>query len=357
MATFSFADLSASYPQLYRELRPQMQRKVPLLRVLNVRPSTTGQNIGWDVTFDGQAAAAVNIDGGNFLTATSDPQVAATLGYGAYAAPIKVTTKAQWTGSAQNSADWLYNLINRNMMEAMNKVVKKINQDLYAGTGAGNNQITSLSSAVAATGTYANISQGTFSGWAATKNGNAGSLRSLTLALIKTTVSSIAAASPKGRPNLAVLPPALFNVLEGLFDGTLYTQAGKLDLQYGKVMTNAGLIQATGFRALYWASADLTFIEDPDCTDTAETNQNNIIYFLNTDSVEVQYMPPTSVSAYMPDQKVMQAVEQDLGPLAGLQFDFRARSRTAYADEFDLTTSLNLVVKDRSACGILADVQ
>lgn len=358
MATFSFADLSASYPQLYRELRPQMQRKVPLLRVLPIRPCITGQNIGWDVTFDGQAAAAVNIDGGNFLTAASDPQVAATLGFGAYSAPIKVTTKAQWTGQAQSSADFLQNLINRNMMEAMNKLVKQINIDLYAGAGPGSNQITGMSSAIAASGTYATIApSGASANWKSTVLGNSGVLRSLTLSLLKQTLSTSAAVSPKGRPNLGVMGSNLFNTLENIFDGTLYTQAGKNDLQWGQVMTNGGLIKATGFRSLYWASADCTFIEDPDCTNSAQTNAANAIYFLNTDSVELQFLPPAGVSNYMPDQKIMQAVEQDLGGLAGLQMDFRARGRTVYADEFDLTTSLNLVVKDRAACAVLADVQ
>jgi len=357
LATFSFADLSASYPTLYYDLRPQMQRKVPLLRLLPIRACSTGQAITWDVTFDGQAAGAVNIDGGNFLTAAADPQVSASLGFGAYSAPIKVTTKAQWTGSAQNSAAFLQNLINRNMMEAMMKVVKVINQDLYKGSGPGSNQITGLGTAVAATGTYATINQSNQSNWASQTKGNSGSLRSLSLSLIKQTISAAAAASPKGRPNLGVMGSALFDTFEGLFDGTLYTQAGKNDLQWGSVMTNGGLIKATGFRSLYWSSADITFIEDPDQTNAAQTNASNTIYFLNSDSVEIQYLPPTSVSSYMPDQKVMQAVEQDLGGLAGLQFDFRARGRQVYADEFDLTTSLNLVVKDRAACALLADVQ
>jgi hypothetical protein len=355
MATFSFADMSASYPQLYRELRPQIQRKAPLLRVLNMKKAITGQNIGWDVTFSGQAAAVVNSDGGNLLTAASDPQVAATLGYGNYSAPVKVTTKAQWTGAAQNSADFLQNLIDRNMNEAINALVKKINQDIYAG--AAGNALTGLSLAVAATGTYANIAQSSYSNWASTSQGNSGSLRSLTLALIKTQASTIASVSPHGRPDIAVCTPSVFNALENLFDGTVYTQAGKNDLVWGKVMTNGGLIAVSGFRTLAWMSAGITFIEDPDCTNTAVTNTANCMYFLNSQSVEMQFLPPADVSGYMPDQKVIQAVEQDLGPLANLQLDFRARGRSNFSDEFDILTMLNLVVKDRAACGILFDVQ
>lgn len=356
MATFSFADLSASMPQLYRELRPQMQRKAPLLRVLQMKAVSTGQNIGWDITTAGQAAAAVNPDGGNLVTAASDPQAAATLGYGAYGAPVKVTTKAQWTGAAQNNADFLKNLIDRNVAEAVNALVKKVNQDIYVGTGA-SNQMTGLSSAIAATGTYANIAPGSVPAWISTSQGNSGSLRALTLALIKTQASTIATVSPHGRPDIAVLTPSVFNTLENLFDGTIYTQAGKNDLQWGKVMTNGGLIAVSGFRTLVWMSAGITFIEDPDCSNSAVTNTANCIYFLNSQSVEMQFLPPANVSNYMPDQKVIAAVEQDLGPLANLQLDFRARGRTTLADEFDLLTMLNVVVKDRPACGVLFDVQ
>jgi len=359
MATFSFSDLSAVYPTFYDGMRPQMQRKAPLLRYLPAKKCATGDSIRWLVSFDGQAAGNVNIDGGNFLTATADPRVSATLAMGAVSAPMKVTTKAQWAGSAQSVQPSLLDLIGQNLGEAMNKAVKTINQQLFSGTGpASGNQLTGLSSAVAATGTYATIAQSSNANWASQTKANGGSLRSLTLALIKNTTSTIAGVSPHGRPDFAVLGSALFDTLEGLFDGTLYTQGGKNDLMWGSVMTNGGkIVSATGFRTLYWASQQLTFIEDPDCTNTAQTNAANAIYFLNSNAVEVQYLAPTSVSAYAADQKQMQATEQDLGALANLPFDFRMRPRTSYSDEADITCALNVVVKDRAACGLLVDVQ
>lgn len=354
MSIFSFADLSASYPQLYRELRPQIQRKAPTARVLEWKPVTTGQNIGWDVTFSGQAAAAVNPDGGNMLTAVADPQTAATLGYGSYSAPIRVTTKAQWTGAAQNSASFLQNLIERNTNEALNALVKLINQDIYAG--AAGNAMTGLSTAVAATGTYAGVAQGTYSNWASYSSGNSGSLRSLTLAMGKTMNSTIAQNSPVGRPDYWACGPAVFNSLETLFDTNFRLNAESI--QRGVLKTAGGEIKkATGFRTLYWENQDVTIIEDPDCKNTAVTNQSNIIYAWNSASVEMNFLPPAGVSNYMPDQKIMAAVEQDLGPLANFQLDFRARGRTNFSDEFDLLGMCQLVVKDRAATGLLFDVQ
>jgi hypothetical protein len=358
MAIFSFSDLSAAYPSFYAgELRPQMQRKAPLLRYLPTKPCATGDSVRWLTSFAGQTSGNVNIDGGNFITAAADPRVPATLALGAVSAPAKVTTAAQWKASAQSVQPNLMDLFGQNLMEGLNAAVKLINQQLFNGSGA-SNQLTGLSSAIAATGTYANIAQGTYANWASQTKANGGSLRSLTLALIKQTTTAIAQNSPYGRPDFAVLPPALMDVLEGLFDGTLYTQAGKNDLFFGQVMTNGGkIVQSTGFRTLYWASQGITFIEDPDCTNTAQTNANNAIYFLNSNAVEIQYLVPTSVSQYVSDQKSMQGQEQGLGGLGGLLFDFRMRPRTQYSDEGDITCALNVVVKDRAACGLLADVQ
>lgn len=378
MSVFDMASLAASFPQLYRELVPQMQRKAPLLRCLPFKPSTTGQNIGWDVTFDGQAAGGVNLDGGALLSAAADPQVAATLGYAGYGAPIQVTTKAQWAGGAQDSASFLKNLIDRNLNEAVMKTVKAMNIDLYAGTGSSagvGTTFASLSTAVTSSGSYATINSATSGqgNWVSTVQGNSGSLRSLTLALIKTLLSTVAKASPYGRPDWAVCPPAIFNALENLFDafthsyynplgGTVGVQmAGgrqdKMIMNPAVINTAGGQIQRTGFRALFWENAGVTFLEDPDCTNVGATNPNNVIYFMTSGAVEVQYLPPVDISNYMPDQKSVQAAEQDLGSLSSLKFDFRSRGRTKAADEFDILCAPQLVVKSRAACGLLQDVQ
>lgn len=376
MATYSFADLSATYPQLYRELRPQIQRKAPTARLLPWKPVSTGQNIGWDLTFDGQVAAAVNPDGGNLLTAAADPRTAATLGFGAYSAPVKVTTKAQWTGAAigVSGYDFLKQMIDQNTSEAVQKLVKKLNQDIFAGSGS-SNQMTGLSSAIAASGTYANVSASTYANWASYASGNSGTLRSLTLAMIKTAASTIATNSPSGRPDIAIVTGPLMNAIENLFDGFLHLYGAfkpgaqapafpngpmgveRVSMNPATIQTAGGQILRSGFRALYWENADMYFVEDPDCTNTALTNQNNCIYFMNSAAVEMNFLPPASVQNYMPDQKVLQATEQDLGSIANLQFDFRSRGRTTFADEFDLLAMTQVVVKDRASTGILYDVQ
>lgn len=361
MAVFSFSDLSAVFPQQFmNDLRPQIQRKCVLLNYLAMKRSMTGQNIQWAVSFNNQATGNVNPDGGPLLTAAADIRKNAQLSYGYVGAPLQVTTQAQMLAAnsvANGGPGFLNGLLAQNLMEAINAACKLINQQIYSGTGSGN-QMTGLSSAVALTGIYAGLNPSTsgLSNWASTSQGNSGSLRSFTLALSKTQASTIATLSPVGRPDTAVCTGSVFNSIENAFDGTIYTQAGRNDLQFGKVMTNGGLIDARGFRSIAWVSQGINFIEDPDCTNTAVTNTANCIYYFNSQSVELQYLDPAP-ALYAVDQQTVAAQEQGMGALGQLKFDLRARGRTKMADEWDIVAGLNLVVKDRAATGILFDVQ
>lgn len=356
MATFSFNDLSGVFPQQFMDdLRSQVQRKCPALSVLQMKKSMTGRNIQWAVSFNGQVADNVDPDGGNLLTAAADTRANGQLDYGYVSAPIQVTTKAQMLGYNASGPAYLKGMVAQNLMEAIGAALKKIEQQVFNGTGS-SGQLTGLSTAIAGSGTYASINPSTYTLWVSTSQGNSGSLRNVTPGLIKTALSTIAGVSPKGRPDLAFCQSAVFNTLENAFDGTLYTQAGRNDLVFGKVMTNGGLVDARGFRTLYWASAGLTIVEAPDCVNTAVTNTAACMYLLNSDSVELQYLDPAPAEMAS-DQRVVGAVEQGIGPMGNLKFDLRARGRTKFADEFDIVAGLNVVVKDRPACGILYDLQ
>lgn len=370
MATFSFADISATMPQLYRELVPNVQRKCPMLRLLPIRQGM-GQNVAWDVSFSGQASGAVNADGGSFLTATSDATTAASLAWASYSAPVKVTSKALWTGaSTPGDYAFLQRLIDRNVMEAVQAMLKLINQHIFSGTGS-SNQITGLSTAVLTSGTYANILASTYADWAASLGANnSGTPAAITLANIKSAASTIAADASNsfGRPDLVIAPPAVFNTIESLFDTfarTVYDpktaqlilpNQERVTMNPNVISTPGGQILRTGFRAMYWESAGLWIIEDPDCTHTAQTNPTNTVYFLNSGAIDIEFLPPASVSPYMQDQKIMAAVEQDLGPLANLQFELRPRGRTSFAEELDVLCMLQLRVKSRAAHGFRTDV-
>jgi hypothetical protein len=157
MATFSFNDLSGIFPQEFmNDLRSQVQRKCPALSVLAMKKSMTGQNIQWAVSFNGQVAANVDPDGGNLLTAASDARTKGQLDYGYVSAPISVTTKAQMLGYNATGPAYLKGMVAQNLMEALTACSKYINQQIFNGTGS-SNQMTGLSTAVAASGIYATI--------------------------------------------------------------------------------------------------------------------------------------------------------------------------------------------------------
>jgi len=377
MAIFSIADMSTVLPSAYPKLIGQVQRKAVLLRLLSaiggLQKNTTGDSVRWSVKFSGQDAGAVNMDGGALRTALSDAPVPATLGFGSYAAPIKVTDDLMWRGgqAAGFGPDLnpLTDAIGQNIKDGIEAWVKAVNVDLYAGTGL-NNTLTGLHKAVIATGTYASVNQSTYAGWASTVAGNSGTLRSLTLALIKTQLRTIAAASAMGRPDIAVCPPALMDAVEALFEA--YTRinyspsdgmsapggAGERVSMNPPVITTAGgRINADGFRVFHWQNQRLWFVEDPDCVYTGATNPNNAMYLLNSGDIEVCYLPPPGVSQFDGDPKIMSAAEQDIGPLAGLQMELIKRGRTQYSHEFDVSGKVQLVVKSRNAHGCLLDVQ
>lgn len=373
MAIFSYADLSATMPQLYRDLVPQVQRKTVLLRLIPIKQPVDPKGPAWDVSFSGQAAGAVNLDGGNFLTATADPKVAARLDWASYSAPVKVTDRARMVGAAHPAGyQWLARMIDQNVAEATQALTKLLNQHLYSGTGS-SNQLTSLSLAVLTSGTYANIAASSYSEWAASRGvGNSGTPQNWTLAQIKSDTSTIAsdAGNPFGRPDWLIVTPTQFNTIENAFDtyarvvydsGTAQlTMPGgnqeRVSMNPNVITTPGGAISRTGFRAMKWENQNLWIIEDPDCTHTGQTNPTNTGFYLNSASIWLEYLPPAPSSLYS-DQRTVQAVEQDLGSIANLQFELRPRGRQAFADEADLICAAQLVINSRSSTGYRTDAQ
>lgn len=375
MAVFSISDMSGVLPSAYPKLIGQVQRKAPLLRLLaqlgGLRRANTGHQITWSVKFSGQDAGAVDMDGGNLRTAASDQPVAATLGFGSYAAPVKVTDDLMWRAGSQAGfgpdLNPLTDAVQQNIKDGIEKWVKEVNTDLYAGTGS-DNKLTGLHKAIVATGTYANINQSTYSGWASTVAGNSGMLRSLTLPLIKTQLRTIAENSRLGRPDLAVCPPAIMDAVEELFEA--YTRinyspsemsmpggAGeRVSMNPPAITTAGGRINVDGFRVFHWQNQRLWFIEDPDCVYTGATNPDNVMYFLNSMDLELQFLPPPGAPAMVQKQNVA-AEEQGMGRLGDLQLELTARGRTQYAHEFDMTGKVQLVVHSRNAHGCLQDIQ
>lgn len=379
MAVFSISDMSGSMSTVYRKMVGQVQRKAPTFRLLAaigaLNRSNTGLNMTWDVKFTGQTAGAVNIDGGAFLTAASDVPAACSLGFGTYSAPVKVTDDMLWRGGVNGGLDASINpfadAIGMNIKDGVEAWVKTVNQDIYAGQGTSNSMF-GIATSVANSGSYAGVNPSTaaYSAWKSTVNGNAGTLRSLTLGLIKNVNRTVAVASKMGRPDIWLCPPAIMDALEALFEA--YTRVNyspsdgmsapggageRVSMNPPIITTAGGKINADGFRVFHWQNQRCWFVEDPDFAYTGATNPVNAMFAINSADIELQFVPPPGASAYNTSASVIAAAEQDLGPIASLPLDFQPRGRTQYAHEFDITGKIGLKLNSRSAHGVLADIQ
>lgn len=374
MAVYSISDMGASFSTVYRKKVSQTQRKTPTARVLaalgSFKQGNTGQTINWTPKFQGQVAGNANLDGGAFLTPASDQPAPAQTVYGTQEAPARVTDDMLWKGGVSAGIPAEFNTFADPYMEArvdaLEALLKLTNQQIYTGTGT-SNQMVGLSTAVAATGIYANVNQSTFAQWASTVQLAGGVLRSLTIGLLKNHLRTVAAVSKAGRPNIGFCTGAIMDAIEALFDpflmlpqATMPTGAPSREVAIrnpGNIRTIGGDINMDGFRVLYWQTGGVYFVEDPDCQNTAVTNPTNGIFFLNSNEIDLWFLPPPGPRYAAQDVQAVQAVEQDLGPIANWQLESIPRGRIDHAMQWDLTGKLGLKLTSRNAHGWLGDIQ
>lgn len=375
MAIWSVADQSGASPIIYRKRWNQTQRKIPTLRLISqmdqIKRADTPNNITWGATFDGQNAAAVNLDGGAFLAPTSDQAVPTTLVYGSYSAPVRFTDDIVWKLSQNSGADVSINAmlaepIQENVMNAGAKALKVFNQHIFIGSGS-SNQMVGAATALAASGTYAGIAASSQSQWASTVTANGGVLQSLTLGRVKTLLETVSNGSSEGRPDFAVCRGPVFSAWGNLFEQFTQvpvvlgvgpaTPRQRVDMTPQAITLTGSVVKSDGFRVMYWANENLYILEDNDAVDQGATNANNSIFFFNSMNMEFLYLPPPSMGPRATEHRPMTAAEQDMGELANIPFDFVARGRTDYSDTFDMMAKCSIVFRSRNAHAKLQDQQ
>ncbi len=354
MAIFSLADFTTSpsaLPVQYRELVANVQRLCPALRTLKLENGVTGKNINFDVRLGGKTAANVDMDAGSLLTASADLRRSVSLEYGEVGAAMQLTDKLRRVVPAIQGHDFLKGLMAQDLAESIGAACKLINQQIYSGDGSGN-QMVGLSEAVKSSGAYGGLTDSTY--WVSTVSENGGTLRNLTLSMLRVFISTIAAhaGNSYGRPDLAFCKPGVFDYLLGLFTVNTQIMAG-VDINPSTIYTAGGRMERTGFRAFTWGSEQITFIEDPDVSHDGSTNATNGIYAINSAAVGLEQLVPGEMQGV---PAVSQEAIDQLGPIAGLQFEMQPRGRTKHASEWDVTAMVGLKVKCRAACGWLGDL-
>lgn len=360
MSVFSVADFTtapSAIPVQYRELVNCVQRLSPIFRTLMLVDGATANNINFDVKLGGKQASTVSLDGGALPTATADVRRGVSLPYGEYAASMQLTDKLRRVLGATQGHDFLKNAMSQDLVESMTATVKLMNGHIYSGSGS-SQQMLGLSSIVQASGALGGLTDSTY--WVSTVSENGGSLRSVTVPIIRTHLSAMATnqGNVYGRPDLAFARPPIFDAVLGLFALTTFIDGlstqGNL-MNPPSFFTSYGSVSNTGFRKFFWASEGITFIEDPDVTHTGSTNANAGIYFVNSQGLVLEQLLPAETT--MTSAQTMAAAQETLGPIAGLTFELQPRGRTKTASEWDATAMVGLKCRQRGAVSWLGDLQ
>lgn len=331
--------LSSITAGLATVFRPNVVRtfngRSTLLRLLRKVPGN-GQTINWDL--ESTAANAESFtDGTDVSTYAGDDTNKATLGWPGTRANFRITDQAldlaRMTG---NPAD-LANLFGTKFLGSVIKLASTFNGLLYTGTG-GSGQPVGLATFIDDSNTVAGIDRSSttyFDSYVI----DPGSLTAPTLVQLRTDLGAIYDNSGMS-PDIAVCPTAVWNKLASLFtDMRRYTQ---------DVMTNGGPVRLD-------ASVDALVIDG--CTVLKDKDATaNRIYYLNTEAVEIQYIPQ-DIAGNTPLADVAMAADADDGfgaiPL-GMKVYKLAKSGPS--QKFSAQIHAALVVTNPKACGVRKNV-
>lgn len=323
--------------QMYRgDVVRQINRRSQALKILQIRPGE-GKNVAFVPEGDGAVAENYS-DGADAANFGSDAQASATLSWGQYRANFHVTGLAMAAAATSaspmgNTALWV-----RNMMNGAAKLASTINGGLFTGAGTG----TLIAGFDVAIGNDSN----TYAGIDRSSGSNAyfrptvidpGTLTAPTFALIRDDLRKIYEASGEN-PDVAFVPPAVFNAIGGLFDGTRR--------QVDQIQTARGNIRLDfGFQAV---EIDGTmFVKDKDAG-------ANKIYYVNTNHCHVEYLPPKLPPAAA---ALAQQVAADDGfgmvPL-GMMYEVLAQLGDSYRAQ--VKSYIQLVVDRPNAFGVRKNV-
>lgn len=226
MAAEVLSNLSGALAQTFSaDIARVWNRDALFLKTVNWKSGGgqgSGINVAWDVEVSGATAAAMaegsDVAAGEF---DYDPVLPATLPWGMYRAAFSLTNH-EINVASQNlgNATALGDIVGERFIGKMAKLVDVMEGDVFTGTGtAGNSNpnIIGFDVACAATGTYANISKGTYAEWAGNVLANGGVARPLTMDLLAKAEQAMFIASGRS-PEALVVSPGVYTKYEGLFE-------------------------------------------------------------------------------------------------------------------------------------------
>ncbi len=320
----------------------QINRRATTLSLMRKEPGE-GLNIAWAAESDGAVAEAYaeGADASNFA---ADGQASAIIPWAMYRSNFSVSGFAKAAAASSRTPEGNVKLIARDMINGSAALADKLNKALFIGaSGQTPGQIVGLDEAIGlANNTYATIDR--------SQSGNAyfrpyvadpGSATALTFAQIRTDLATIMK-SGGSKPNVAIVGPDTFNIIGALFDPQKFYMYQTLKVMGGEGETELqGGVGAIKFDGC-------TFVEDKDATEGK-------IYYINTDSVDVQYLPLDIPMLGGGDE----AVDVDLVDgveTIPLGMRIEALARTGDADKVMMKIYPQLRVRRPNQCGVRKNI-
>lgn len=188
---------------------------------LSMIEKTIGEGKG--IYFDAKVARGTSAgsygSGADITGDDNDIEVPANLPWKYNKAEFKVTGDALAAAATAGPAAY-GNLFGKAIKDAtVNLSVALASQIFGDGTGNSNKDLTGLGAIVADTGTYAGIDRGTYSTWRSSVLANSGTLRSLSVTLLRQAEKKSFSATGMV-PTVYVMGPDLYEAYEGLFDSS-----------------------------------------------------------------------------------------------------------------------------------------
>ena len=335
----ALTDVSSVLTKVFAPLTTRtVNRRSLMLRLLPFRKGS-GPSIQFGVEFTGAGTSAGAIaDGADAVTDSADSRQPASLNWAVYSDTVKQSGLAVSAAATTMSPEDLRDLMGRDVINAANALASKVNKDFWvqASSAAGKLPVTAIDSAVAATGSYANIDRGAYTGWASNVDFNSGVKRAVSLALMRKVRRAIFIAG--GETDMIVCDPVTFDNYGALMD----PQRHYLD----NIRTAKGDITLDpGWRALEFEG--IPVLRDKD----APAGQMN---FYDSKYMYWQYLPDATVPGF-PKLADMIAKGDENEP-GSLPIALLALARSGDATKIMLKTYFQLVVERCNAQGVLGDL-
>jgi len=315
----------------------QINRRTMLLKTLRI-VAGEGKNVAWATEGDGQLAENYT-EGADAVNFGGDAQAPAILNWGLYRSNIHVTQLAMDAAKTTMTPVGNRMLWGREVANASAKLGSMINQQMYTGPGTG----TTIAGLDAAIGSVVN----TYAGIDRTVAGNAywrpsvvdpGVSTAITFPLIRDDLRKIFEASGEN-PDIALCSPSAFNAFGNLFDlNRRYVQV--VNTARGRVTLDAGYdgLEMDG----------CVFVKDKDAGLTATPS----IFYINTDALEIQYLPTANMSA-LPQMRIN--ADDGFGDVP-LGFNYEMLAKTGPSEKAEVTATIQLVCNRPNACGVRRNI-